>query len=487
MSDGLRGVEQRLGQRIAIVENALRSINPSLAIDAPPPSNEIHRSYAEVVSPVPAEGEDAFSSSPGDVTTVAEPPIDPNEAAQTMRQMAMDEDVDMAPGQPVPPGKPAMPADHTTPAGFLLTWPSIREMLDPHLQAENIKYVEDYPRRLELKRGQLSLFGRGEGHDMRPIDRDGNTDQGDIPDDVSVSDYPSSPSQTTDWGSIGGMTPPGMPTEFKHTVLKSDGNLDFDESKVWKYLTNYEQHIQNMHPIFIPKELRAMVRTFLDNIAASRPAKPAPVAKFAQAEPSPPIDNERKRKRSPGPEGSGQLPPHGRRGKPQRSIQTALVLLVLALGKICGVRDRRLPDVGEPDIPATQGSPVVRNGHASSPNQTSPPSGSLSHSSGLPSPKEHDRMLPSRRSSFQGNASSSYAPTSAVSPSPTRKNYESIPGLEYFAFATDILGNQFGGTTLMHVHAHILACLYYGQLGRVVASYQHIKHASSTLMINISG
>lgn len=72
------------------------------------------------------------------------------------------------------------------------------------------------------------------------------------------------------------------------------------------------------------------------------------------------------------------------------------------------------------------------------------------------------------------------APTSAASPVPPKKNLnlDVIPGLDYFAYATDILGNQMDGTKIDHIHAHILACLYYGQLGRVVASFHHIRQAS---------
>ncbi|KAI7910128.1 hypothetical protein M9X92_011278 [Pyricularia oryzae] len=62
-------------------------------------------------------------------------------------------------------------------------------------------------------------------------------------------------------------------------------------------------------------------------------------------------------------------------------------------------------------------------------------------------------------------------------PEPMKRNIDVIPGLQYLANATDILGNQMGGTSVWHVYASILAGLYHGQLGRVMESYWHIYHA----------
>ncbi|KHO10734.1 glycoside hydrolase family 76 [Metarhizium robertsii ARSEF 23] len=49
------------------------------------------------------------------------------------------------PGHPVPPGEPAIPINHTTPAGFLLAWPSIYRIVGPHLRAKGIKHITEYP------------------------------------------------------------------------------------------------------------------------------------------------------------------------------------------------------------------------------------------------------------------------------------------------------------------------------------------------------
>lgn len=91
-----------------------------------------------------------------------------------------------------------------------------------------------------------------------------------------------------------------------------------------------------------------------------------------------------------------------------------------------------------------------------------------------------EHLAASRRSSVQ--ASGLHGPTSAASPAPPKKNYEVIPGLEYFGFATDILGNQFGSYKLNYIQAQILACLYYAQLGRVVPSFRHIRFACQAVV-----
>ncbi|ROV96468.1 hypothetical protein VSDG_05439 [Cytospora chrysosperma] len=423
-------------------------------------------------SPQIAEFDETMSSSPSVGAANGAP--DPQSAAKRMRLLENEEENEEPPGKPVQPQPPPFPHDHTTPAGRLLTWPSIRAIVKPLLDSEGIKYIDNYPQRLEESRGQLPLFGRGEGSHARAVERDVTFDYVDMADDISVGDHPS-PSGGTDWGPIGGLSPPGgIPNDLRTQVTRTDGALDFDVQKVWSYVESYKNHIQNMHPLIPPEDLSALVATFLEEVGAKKQR----VAKFTnqqEAHVQPSLDHDRKRKRSPAPNGSETAPPP-KRLKPQRSVNHALVLLVLALGKICQWRDRKLPDVPEREA-TNSSSPLVRNGHVTSPNQGSPPS-SISQSpglAGLSSPKEHERTAASRRSSMQ-------APTSAASPAPPKKNYEIIPGLEYFAYATDILGNQFGSYRLTYIQAHILACLYYGQLGRVIASFRHIRFACQSII-----
>jgi hypothetical protein len=401
-----------------------------------------------------------------------------------MRLLDEEEGQEEPPGNPVQPALPPFPHNHTTPAGRLLMWPAVSKLVKPLLDREGIKYIESYPQRYEEDRGELSLFGRGEGPNLRTADRDSTYEHMDIPDDTSVGNHPSPPGGT-DWGPVGDLSPAGgYPADLRAPCL-AKGVLDFDQAKVHKYVEAYKKHIQNMHLLIPPRDLDAIIYTFLDEVSSNPGGtrKHRQVAAFTNRQrPTPPsFEHDKKRKRSHIPNGV-EPGPASKRVKPQRSVRHALVLLVLALGKICLWRDRKLPDPPEKEA-VNSGSPLVRNGNITSPNHGSPPSSALFQSpgqAGLPSPKDQEQPGASRHSSVQ--ASGVQAPTSTASSAPPKKNYEIIPGLEYFAYATDILGNHFGSYKLNYIQAHILACLYYGQLGRVVPSFRHIRFACSAII-----
>lgn len=490
MKSMLQSYDEKFTAGLGEVRSEIRELKgvirtgSSHSMQGPPDLDDYVKEEPRAITPQPiAEIDETPSSSPGDDIVNGAP--DPHSAAKRMRLLDEEEGKEEPPGNPVQPAPPPFPHNHTTPAGRLLMWPAVRKLVKPLLDREHIKYIEIYPQRYEEDRGELPLFGRGEGSTSRAVDRDSTYDHTDIPDDASVGDHPS-PSGGTDWGPIGGLSPPvGYPADLR-AQGRSEGVLDFEPTKVHLYVEHYKNYIQNMHPLIPPGDLDAMVYTFLEEVSSipSGNKKHGRVAAFTnhQERPAQPsFEHEKKRKRSPIPNGV-EPGPTPKRPKPQRSVQHALVLLVLALGKICMWRDRKLPDPPEKEVP-NSGSPLVRNGHITSPNHGSPPSSALSQSpgqAGLPSPKDQERPGASRRSSMQG--SGVQAPTSAASPAPPKKNYEIIPGLEYFAYATDILGNHFGSYKLNYIQAHILACLYYGQLGRVVPSFRHIRFACSAII-----
>lgn len=60
---------------------------------------------------------------------------------------------------------------------------------------------------------------------------------------------------------------------------------------------------------------------------------------------------------------------------------------------------------------------------------------------------------------------------------------EVIPGLAYYAYATDILGNLQGGNGLAHVQAGLLAGLYAGQLAHPFQSHGWISQASRACQV----
>lgn len=392
-------------------------------------------------------------------------------------------------GPPVVPGQPSMPADHTTLAALLLQWPSINSMVQGLVQIEKIQPVAEFPIRQEQQRGLLRVFGRGEGldQDIRqlPNRHEPQTDQAmnDINDESS--DAPSPMATGEAWGQVGGlgMPAPNVDAVYKNGVIHVDGLPDFDRQRVQSYVQSFKDNILNMHPILIPKELDAMVTVFLQSIPLQT-AKPHMKAnpKFAVSSNTPTIsisETSGKRKRSPASDEQNLPSAYHRPGLPYRSIHHALVLVVLALGKIC-LHKEKIPDVvPDQDQQPMHNSPSVRNGvPAASPSQGSPPGPMLqSQTSGLPSPKENERALPSRRSSFQGSG----APLKSVVN--LKRNLDTIPGLDYFGLALDIFGSHIGGHSLRHVHVALFLGLYHGQLGRVLESWSYIALAGRTLQV----
>jgi hypothetical protein len=395
-------------------------------------------------------------------------------------------------GPPVVPGQPSMPADHTTLAALLLQWPSISNLVQGLVQHEKIQPVEEFPIRQEQQRGLLRVFGRGEGldQDTRPSSNKHDPQMDQAMNDINdeSSDAPSPMATGEAWGQVGGlgMPAPNVDAVYKNGVVHMDGLPDLDRQRVLQYVQSFKDNILNMHPILIPKELDAMVTVFLQSIPPQAPKshmKPNP--KFAVSSNTPTIptlsDVSGKRKRSPASDEQNTPVGYQRPGLPYRSIHHALVLVVLALGKIC-LHTEKIPDVvPDQDQQPIHNSPSVRNGiPVASPSQGSPPGPMLqSQTSGLPSPKENERSLPSRRSSFQGTGS-------VIKSAPNlKRNLDTIPGLDYFGLALDIFGSHIGGHSLRHVHVALFLGLYHGQLGRVLESWSYIALAGRTLQVVI--
>ncbi|KAL2141273.1 hypothetical protein VTI28DRAFT_2645 [Corynascus sepedonium] len=466
-------------QRMSRLEHAMVRSGTSVempAVEGPLQDDEERPESAESAA---ATAEDGESSSPGD-TAVSRAPIGIVEARNITRNM--EEEKEVEPGPAVRPGIPKIPVGHTTLAAFLLKWRPISVLVRDILEFENVKYVDEFPIRQEEKRGLLRIWGRGEGLESSlradKADREALRDAGVlemVPDDVSDT---GAPSPGDCWGGIG-----SSPAPIDGKPVISLQTLDFSESLVWKYVRSYEENIQNMHPLIIPRELHAMVKLFLDTVQQTMGKQPrnAGIAKFATTASSQ-SETGSKRKRSPGPDGAESSSTSSKPSKPAfpRSINNALVLLVLALGKICLHKDK-IPDVVPVSEPPQHGSPLARNGYPASPIQGSSPShASHSYSAGIPSPKDGaERPVPSRRASFQGGGGSIKGGTSP------KRNLDVIPGLDYFAYATDILGGQLAGTSLRHIYAFLLAGLYQGQLGRVLESYAYIKEAGFALQMKL--
>ncbi|KAK2625086.1 hypothetical protein QTJ16_005455 [Diplocarpon rosae] len=458
----------------------------------------VHQSYDYRVEYKPEPEERKIRLAP---TVMSQPPAPfdrrPNESPYSStpsQSMALDrlinnaddtsEDEDT--GNPGPAKPSTIPVNHTTGNAELLNVPAIEELCKDAMS--KIKHAK-YPILQEEKRGLLSLYGRGEGYEQSvgnekdPVPEYTDGALGDAHSDVS------SPA-CDEWGQLGGLTPPQQPDLVRGNV-GSDGMPDLSRETVERLVRSYLENMNNMHPILIPARLRTMVEQFLRSIpeGLGRPKHVINLVGGHTSHPGPgfvasyktPESPGNKRKRSPvSVEHVPELPPRldFKPGHPFRTISSAILLLVMALGEICMYKDK-IPDVtlaGRDWDHAYISSPTTRHGHPPSPMQSSP---SMTSSMGRtsPHPYDGDRRRPrSRRTSVDGHYHLRGVSAKA-------RNIDLIPGLAYHALATDVIGNQLGGNSLQHVHANLLAGLYHGQLARVMESHGHIAAASRALQV----
>ncbi|KAL2889655.1 Fungal Zn(2)-Cys(6) binuclear cluster domain protein [Ceratocystis lukuohia] len=295
------------------------------------------------------------------------------------------------------------------------------------------------------------------------------------------------------WGYAG---PPSPMNSFdgSHLTPRSPnahilGSMDLEPETMVKMACSFIENILNMHPIVHVTEIRMMMQVFLDTL----PKVPSSAHHVAQSMEDRSMANTptgtesvsggTKRKRVDQKAVIGgkeiqfhlEVPIQPRYGRPARTISNGLVLVILALGKICLSRDY-IHDFVPGDVagPVTATSPsITRNDHLSGAGcqQSSPSETSSDHrAAGSPA-----------NGSFR--RASAATPAGKANTSPTR-NMDAIPGLDYFAMALDIIGSQMGGNTLKHVQANVFAGLYFGQLGRVIESHAYIA-AGSTILLNI--
>ncbi|KAI9794155.1 MAG: hypothetical protein M1835_006745 [Candelina submexicana] len=371
----------------------------------------------------------------------------------------------------------SIPIEHTTAAQKLLRWPSIQGLI------KGIKVNENYVMDCEENRGLLRLYGKGEGHD---VDDGGQPGSSNSPSNSSEGgDTPgsqaSSPSESL-WGT--GFGTPNS-ADFKRAGndnvggLNSDGSLKLDPPTSRRLLAAYLNNIHILHPFLDKQRITDMVERFAARYSQGN-LTPSP---FAVPAATPPHDPNMgpKRKRSVVTIPNGNFHTASSRSLPERSISSALVLLVLALGKICEHRDPLPSPIGETEQTTTSHSLSTQQIQVNSPPVSIRQSPALSHSSynSVTSPNETSRIgMSSRRTSVDGSALFNVR-------DPSLKNADVVPGLAYYAYATDILGNLHGGNDLSHIQAHLLAGLYAGQLARVLESWKWINSACTACQVII--
>ncbi|KAF2478121.1 uncharacterized protein BDR25DRAFT_8237 [Lindgomyces ingoldianus] len=406
----------------------LRRVN-SMKIESPVTLNSM-------TSPIPAQGSTPIKQE--SILAGPQAPATPAESIRADHTNLSGED-SLRPGE-----KAGLLGDHTTPAHQVLEgWPSMQTFCNdiPYMKwlLDNGHKISDYPMELEKRRGLIRVWGVGEGHDLN----DGA--QGPGSPDSNESDAPSPAAAREGLWGTGEASSPGTasgstPREIDGSVggLDSHGNLKLDSVTLFELHKLYHDYMHNMHPFLNPSKLRKMVKEFGE--AYSPDSRSAHAFSPGSAIPSHVAGQKRKRSSfdtfSPGRERPGQDPI-------ERSLRNAIVLLVLALGKVCQYQ-QPLPapqcDKGM-DIPDlfSRGSP---------------------HSSGA---------------SFNVDDGQDNRP----------RNIDILPGMAYFSYATDILGNQQGGNTVAHAQAMLLAALYLGQFARVMESWSWINNACRVCLILI--
>lgn len=357
-------------------------------------------------------------------------------------------------------------AGHTVMAQRLLQWRSIKDLL------ANKAPEEDYAMAYEERKGLLRLYGRGQGQDLY---------------DGAISGTPSSPGSSTSddtnmrspyyplsedfsWGGRQLGVPNIVDGKFFGNEkvhlggLTSKGDLQLDKQTMFELMDSYLHNIHILHPFLDRIRLRRMVEKVWKDYnpteaAASRPPF-SPSAPYARA------SKHTKRKWSTGvgsPEDVNGIPyvngVHTSTAPDlSRRISTAIVLLVMALGKICQYTDPLPGFAPEAAINASDSLPHLQQSMSPATNTSSPLAPSV---------------LRGITGSRRGSASVS------VNSRGMRKgdrNIDVVPGLAYFAEAASILGTL-QGNDLSFAQAYLLAALYTAQLACVIESWTWINNA----------
>ncbi|KAJ4345059.1 hypothetical protein N0V95_005968 [Ascochyta clinopodiicola] len=345
----------------------------------------------------------------------------------------------------LPKERSGLQSDHTTAAHKLFEeWQSItpfcRKVDYIEKLIEGGHDVSEYPMLLEQDRGLLRVWGVGEGQDLSdsaqgpgPPDSGGEVDASSpAPGKEGLWGFP--PADASSPGTVPGELPSSHPRQENNGGLGPDGRPDFRSSVLWELYDSYIENIHQLHPFMNACKLRRMIKEF------SMQYSPDVNRKHTGSITADTLANHQlsqnlKRKRS----GSEYGEPYSGKSAIERSLRNALVLLVLALGKVCAHHDQ-LP---------------------------SPQSDKASHTNGGWDTHANCRSH------------------SETSEDTRLRNVDILPGMGYFAYATDILGNQQGGNTVAHAQAMILAALYLSQFARVLESWSWINNACRVVLVLI--
>ena len=411
----------RLDQNIAFIVDYMKaSAPPSQKEKEPKKEDEPVELKRQSPSVVPPEVRPEVSSMPLTRAAFATPDQPRMDVPSLPQNLSIpDETVDYAPDTVA-----SIHIDHTTGAHRLLKWRAIAELL------AGLRINENYVMEEEEKKGLLRVYGKSQGRD----DYDG-----------ARSNNPSSPASTAsgeelnrsfgysseeDWGFDLG--PPNIVdgkyfnNEKDHPGgLLPNGQLKLDRGTMAELQDSYERNLHILHPFLDKVRLRRMVDKIYRDYHPNEAQDPRASANVS---PYTPHARTLKRKHSSSDahaEASINMAPGGVLQEPKlaRRISTVIVLLVMALGKIC-LHTKPLPGF------APSKDPLI------SIPSTSPQSHALSPSTTVSSPMSAGDLR-----GFKAQIRAS-GPDFSISRMFRRgdKNIDVIPGLAYYARAVEILG-----------------------------------------------
>ena len=216
-----------------------------------------------------------------------------------------------------------IPLEHITAAHKLLMWPSIKALLPG-------EYDEDYVMEFEDGRGLIWVYGQGEGDDTHE-----GVQQGQQPSMLNTSSYstpnwdegfhPAGSFSDATWKAPGKKKPAAPDTSVKTVEhgIEESGTFTADNDTVHRLHRRYMDHLHKLHPFLDRKELEKKIEMFI--------CMYCPTSRNHQ--------QGAKRKRSkdkslPSPVGTVRTD-RSLQPRIEKSIDNAVILLVLALGSIC--------------------------------------------------------------------------------------------------------------------------------------------------------
>lgn len=388
----------------------------------------------------------------------------------------------------------AISIEHATAAHRLLNWPSIHDIVHKSKFIRQISLQPDYVMSMEQDKGVLRLYGRGQGRestsDAYGSPPGANPQGGNSPSSSASarSDDPSSPASSPPEGFWGCGSVPATNQEKPADSPPSENLLDIHPRTMRRLLNSYLENIHILHPFLERSRLTRMFERFSmrynkSQLTLTKTLFTAPISTLALdalKDGAGGLQRTAKRKHSSGHYSTSGDPSYapsqkGTEIRLEHNISTAIVLLVMALGKICECKeplsgpDRDVPGDHPESVPGFRPLYSPTRMQASS---RSPPN--LEHS---PKSLNYAGITPSIPSLLSGPRTDTSSPRMAADDASRPRNVDIIPGLVYYAKATDILGNLFGLNDLTQVQAHLLAGLFQGQLARTFESWSWIHSA----------